>query len=253
MGTFLMCQCRMNRRMMLGLSGAAALPMLAGCDDVDLVSDETVEAMGLEAWADIRQSSPAVADSDLQGALTQVSTRLLRAANEVPDAWEVLVFSGPEINAFALPGRKIGVYEGMFQVVANEDQLAAIVGHEIGHLQAEHSQERMNAQVARGWGMRALSLVLQLGEVEYAAEIAAALGVGVEYGLVLPYSRRQELEADRLGLLTMAGAGFRPEEAVTLWQRMDAAIGDRAPEFLATHPAPQSRIAEIEAMLVDLQ
>ncbi len=248
-----MCQCRMNRRTMLGLSGAAALPMLAGCDNVDLVSDETVEAMGLEAWADIRQSSPVAADADLQNALNQVSTRLLSAANEVPEEWEVLAFGGPEINAFALPGRKIGVYEGMFRVVANEDQLAAVVGHEIGHLQAEHSQERMNAQIAKGWGLRALSLALQLGEVEYAAEIAAALGVGVEYGLVLPYSRRQELEADRLGLVTMAGAGFRPEEAVTLWQRMDAATDDRAPEFLATHPAPQSRIAEIKAMLPELR
>jgi len=243
----------MNRRTILGLSGAAALPMLAGCDDVDLVSDETVEAMGLEAWADIRRTSPLAADDDLQATLNQVSTRLLRAANEAPDAWEVLVFRGPEINAFALPGRKIGVYEGMFQVVANEDQLAAIVGHEIGHLQAEHSQERMNAQVAQGWGMRALSLILQLGEVEYAAEIAAALGIGVKYGLVLPYSRRQELEADRLGLLTMAGAGFRPEQAVALWQRMEAATANRAPEFLATHPAPESRIAEIEAMLAELR
>lgn len=248
-----MCQCRMNRRTMLGLSGAAALPVLAGCDEVDLVSDETVEAMGLEASADIRQTSPVAANPDLQGTLTRVSTQLLRAADEEPDAWEVLVFRGSEINAFALPGRKIGVYEGMFQVVANEDQLAAIVGHEIGHLQAEHSQDRMNAQVAKGWGMRALSLVLQLGEVEYAAEIAAALGIGINYGLVLPYSRRQELEADRLGLLTMAAAGFRPEEAVTLWQRMDAAISDRAPEFLATHPAPQSRIAELEAMLPELR
>ncbi|MFZ3584038.1 hypothetical protein ACOI1H_17985 [Loktanella sp. DJP18] len=92
-----MCQCRINRRAMLGLSGVAALPLLAGCDDVDLVSDETVEAMGLEAWADIRRSSPVAANDDLQEALNQVSTRLLQAANEVPDAWEVLVFRGPEM------------------------------------------------------------------------------------------------------------------------------------------------------------
>lgn len=248
-----MCQCRMNRRTMLGLSGVAMLPMLAGCDGVDLVSDATVEAMGLRAWEDIRQSTTVATNPDLQSALDHVSGRLLIAANEVPDNWEVLVFKGSEVNAFALPGRKIGVYEGMFGVVANEDQLAAIVGHEIGHLRAEHSQERMNAQVATGWGMRALSLILQVGEVEYAAEIAAALGIGVEYGLVLPYSRRQELEADQLGLFLMVEAGFRPAEAVTLWQRMDVALGGRVPEFLATHPAPRSRIAEIEAMLPELR
>nr|WP_111298532.1 M48 family metallopeptidase [Paracoccus saliphilus] len=247
-----MCHCLMNRRSMLKLSGAGTL-LLGGCDNVDLVSDETVEAMGLEAWADIRQATPVATDAAMQATLNNVSAQLLSAVGEAPGDWEVLVFRGNEINAFALPGRKIGVYEGMFQVVANADQLAVIVGHEIGHLQAEHSQERMNAQLAQGWGMRALSLILRLGEVEYAAEIAAALGAGVEYGLVLPYSRRQELEADRLGLLAMAEAGFRPDEAVKLWRRMDQAIGNRAPEFLATHPAPTSRIAAIEAMLPEFR
>lgn len=141
----------------------------------------------------------------------------------------------------------------MFDVLTNQDQLAAIVGYEIGHLQAEHGQERINAQVATGWGRRALSFILEGAElegaeVEYAEEIAAALGIGVKYGLVLPYSRRQELEA----VLTMAKAGYSPSEAVALWQRMDVATANRPPEFLATHPAPQSRIAAIEAMLLEL-
>ncbi len=248
-----MCNCPIGRRGLLKMAGGGALPLLGGCDDVDLVSDATVEAMGLQAWTEIRDATPVAADAALQAALDAVSGRLLAAAGEAPGDWEVLVFRGPEINAFALPGRKIGVYEGMFGVVGNADQLAAIVGHEIGHLQAEHSQERMNAQVAKGWGLRALSFVLQMNEVEFAAEIAAALGVGVEYGLVLPYSRRQELEADRLGLVTMAEAGYRPEESVALWRRMEAATADRAPEFLATHPAPQSRIREIEAMLPEIR
>lgn len=238
---------------MLRLSGAASLPMLGGCDDIDLVSNETVEAMGLQAWAEIRQTTQITTNADLQTVLNDVSARLLIAANEAPADWEVLVFRGPEVNAFALPGRKIGVYEGMFSVIANKDQLAVIVGHEIGHLQAEHSQERMDAQVAKGFGMRALSLVLEMSEVEYSEEIAATLGLGLEYGLILPYSRRQELEADQLGLLTMAAAGFRSSEAVTLWQRMDAAVANRAPEFLATHPTPQSRIAAIKEMLPRLR
>jgi predicted Zn-dependent protease len=101
--------------------------------------------------------------------------------------------------------------------------------------------------------MRALSMILELSEVEYSEEIAAALGMGLDYGLILPYSRRQELEADRLGLFTMAAAGFDPSEAVALWQRMEAAVTNRAPEFLATHPAPQSRIAAIKKMLPDLR
>jgi len=248
-----MCNCRMNRRTMLRLSAAASLPILGGCDDVNLVADETVEAMGLQAWADIQKSTQVTTNANLQTTLNDISARLLIAANEAPVDWEVLVFRGPEVNAFALPGRKIGVYEGMFEVIANQDQLAAIVGHEIGHLQAEHSHERMDAQAAKGFGMRALSMILELSEVEYSEEIAAALGMGLDYGLILPYSRRQELEADRLGLFTMAAAGFDPSEAVALWQRMEAAVTNRAPEFLATHPAPQSRIAAIKKMLPDLR
>ncbi len=164
-----------------------------------------------------------------------------------------MVFARPDVNAFALPGRKIGVFEGMFAVTANRDQLAAIVGHEIGHLQAEHGQERMSAQVAQGWFMRLVSLVLNLGDVQYAAEIAAALGLGMQYGLLMPYSRRQELEADRLGLFAMADAGYRPEEAVQLWRRMETATRGGPPEFLATHPAPASRIQEIEELLPEVR
>jgi predicted Zn-dependent protease len=192
------------------------------------------------------------ADADLQGALDAVAERMIRAAGESRGDWEAVVFARPDINAFALPGRKIGVFEGMFRVTETPDQLAAIVGHEVGHLQAEHAQERMSAQVAQGWFMRLVALLLNVGEVEYAAEIAAALGLGVQYGLLMPYSRRQELEADRLGLVSMAEAGYAPEEAVALWRRMDTAVAGRPPEFLATHPAPASRIREIEAYLPEI-
>lgn len=237
------------------MASATALPLLSGCGEefpFDLVSDETVRAMGLQAWEEIRSKSPAPSDPDLQAALERVSTRLLSAAGERPGDWEVAVFARPEVNAFALPGKKIGIFEGMFRVVDSADQLAAVVGHEIGHLQADHAQERMNAQVAKQWGLRLVALLLQIGDIEYAAEIAAALGLGVEYGLVLPYSRRQELEADRLGLVTMAAARFDPREAVDLWQRMEAVSGPRVPEFLATHPTPRSRIEAIEAMLPEV-
>ncbi len=251
----MMCQCHLSRRGFLRLGGAGALPLLSGCDglpDIDLVSDETVEAMGLQAWDEISAAAPPTRNAELQQALDRVAVRLLEAAGERVDDWEAVVFARPDINAFALPGRKIGVYEGMFDVVETPDQLAAVVGHEIGHLQAEHGQERMNAQVAQSFGMRIVAFFLDLGDVQYANEIVAALGLGVEVGLVLPYTRRQELEADRLGLRGMAEAGFDPEAAIALWQRMDAAMGRRAPEFLATHPAPASRIDAIREMLPTL-
>lgn len=253
-----MCRCHpLPRRRLLTLMGAAATaPLLGGCGEelpFDLVSDSTVVEMGLKGWEEIRAKTPVSQDARFQNVLDQISARLLDAIGANPADWETVVFASPQVNAFALPGNKIGVFEGMFQVIGSADQLAAIVGHEIGHLQAEHGKERMNAQVAKEFGMRLISLLLQLGDVEYAVEIAAALGIGVEYGLVLPYSRNQELEADRLGLVTMAQAGFEPAEAVELWRRMEAAGGSRVPDFLATHPAPQARIRAIEEMLPQIR
>jgi predicted Zn-dependent protease len=249
-----MCQCHaMKRRRLLKLGGAAMLPLLAGCDapPVAIVSEDSVEAMGLRAWREIAAASPISEDPELQSALDRVAVPLLEAAGERPEQWEVRVFDRPDVNAFALPGRKIGVYEGMFRVTRNLDQLAAVVGHEIVHLQADHSFERVNAEVAAEWGLNLLYLALQLGGVEYAPEIAAALGIGVEYGLVRPYSRSQELEADRIGLTAMAAAGFAPGEAAALWRQMDTVAGPRLPAFLATHPATAERVEAIEAIIAE--
>lgn len=244
-----MCQSCFTRRAFLGASLTAPIA-LSGCDEApNLVSDEEAARMGQEAWEQMLEDTPLSRNRSYQQALESVSMRLLNASTVDHDGWEIEVFASPQINAFALPGGKIGVYEGMFDVVQNEAQLAAIVGHEIGHLEAEHAQKRMSAQIARNAGVRIVSFFLNIGGVEYGAEIAAALGLGLDYGLLLPYSRDHEIEADALGLSTMADAGFNPREAVTLWQRMQAAQGDRPPAFLATHPTPTSRIREIEAIL----
>ncbi|SFP89560.1 M48 family metallopeptidase [Tranquillimonas alkanivorans] len=244
--------CGLSRRKFLTLSAAGAVPIVSGCDRVNLVSDEEVVAMGLQAWQELRADAPPSGNREAARALEDVANRLLAAAGEAPEAWEVVLFARPDINAFALPGNKIGVFEGMLKVTRTQDQLAAVVGHEIGHLAEDHGQERMNAAVAKDRGLSILYRLLQWGGVEYAAEIAAALGLGVEFGLVLPYSRRHELEADRYGILAMQQAGYDPRQAVELWRNMDAATGRRLPEFLATHPAPASRIEEIEELLVEI-
>ena len=245
-----------GRRHMLGLlGGVAAAPLLGACDEgdgfpVQLVPEETVQQLGLESWQRIREQTQPTSDPGLQQTLDRVGRQLLAAAGEDPANWEMVVFAGDDVNAFALPGGKIGVFEGMFNVAESADQLAAVVGHEIGHVQAEHSQERLSAAVAKDLGLRLISSALQIGDIQYANEIAALLGAGAEFGLVLPYSRQQELEADRLGLFTMAEAGFDPRAAVTLWERMDAmAGGQRTPAFLSTHPAPTDRIEALEALL----
>ncbi|MEM7642941.1 MAG: M48 family metallopeptidase [Pseudomonadota bacterium] len=205
--------------------------------------------MGIAAWQDMTATKPLSSNADYADVVGRVAGRLLRAAGHSPGDWEFAVFADPSANAFALPGRKIGVHEGMLHLTATEGQLAAIIGHEIGHIEAEHSKERMSAQVASGWGVRIAGWLLNAGEIEYADEIAAALGLGVEVGLLRPYGRGQEEEADELGVIAMAEAGYDPAEAIGLWRRMEAAGGQRLPEFLSTHPAPRNRIDRIRDVI----
>lgn len=241
---------KMTRRNALCV--CAGLPALAACQfdsPLDLVSSDQVEALGLQSWQQITQTTPRSRNSAMQGQADQITGRLLRSVGEDPRQWETVVFARPQINAFALPGRKIGVYEGMFGVAENSDQLAAVIGHEIGHVQADHGEARIEREVATGVGLNIVEGLLRMGDVQFAGEIAGALGLGANYGIILPYSRRQELEADEIGLRLMAGAGYDPAQAVTLWQNMSRANNGAPPEFLSTHPAPASRIEEIQRQL----
>jgi predicted Zn-dependent protease len=232
------------------LAGVTLLPATTGCDRVAslVVSDEMVEQLGLETWGRLRQRMPISQDAQARQRVAQIARRLLNAAGEDPTRWDVQVFAQPEANAFVLPGRKIGVFEGMLKVARSDGELAAVIGHEIGHLEAEHSRERVSAETLRYWGLQLISFLLQVNDVAFAQEIAALLGVGVEFGLVRPYGRAQELEADRLGLFMMAKAGYDPREAAELWRRMDKR-GGGVPAILSTHPAPQDRIEAIEALV----
>jgi predicted Zn-dependent protease len=225
----------------------------AGSDDtglgIDLVSEEQVQQMGVESWQRIRSETPASDDQEAQQVAQRVSGDLLQAVGADPADWEVVVFQSEEANAFALPGGKIGIYEGMFEAVQNDAQLAAVVGHEIGHLQADHPRERINSEVATQGVVQLVSAALQVGNVGYANAIAGALGAGAQYGVLLPYSRNQELEADRVGLQLMAQAGYDPREALAFWQEMQQQGGGEPPAFLSTHPAAGDRIGQLEELM----
>ncbi len=232
---------------------ALTAPLLAGCDAdrwiINLVPESQVLAMSLATWQQVRATTPASKDERRQGIVRDIATRLLRANGHDPSRWQVELFASPQVNAFALPGGRIGVFEGMFRVAENRDQLAAVIGHEVGHVVARHGQSRMNAEAMRQLGLRVINIALGISNVRYANEIAAVLGAGTEFGLLLPYSRNQELQADQFGLFAMARAGFAPDQAPALWRRMDAMVPQRGPTFLATHPAPATRIQELEAMV----
>ena len=160
--------------------------------------------------------------------------------------WEVVVFEDKSPNAFALPGNKIGIHTGMLALVDNQDQLAAVIGHEVGHVLAKHSNERASQEMAVNSGMAIIQAVgapqSALGQTAF-----GLLGVGAEYGILMPYSRVQESEADIIGVDLMAKAGFDPRQSVTLWQKMEQATQGQQPiEFMSTHPAHATRIQNLE-------
>ncbi len=244
-----------GRRTVLAMLTGAGMAVLAGCAGegqtglgLNLVSPEQVQQLGIESWQKLRAETPPSDNATYQAALRKVSNRLLTAAGENPGAWEAVVFKGDAANAFALPGNKIGVYEGLFRVAENEEQLAVVVGHEIAHNQQNHAAERLNSTMATQMGVQLVGVALGATGYGNPNAIAALLGAGAQYGLILPYGRNQELEADRLGLLLVARAGYDPREAVRLWRNM-ASTGTRQPEFLSTHPGPENRIAQLERLM----
>ncbi|MGH8530491.1 MAG: M48 family metallopeptidase [Nevskiales bacterium] len=205
-----------------------------------LFSDRQMDQMGDEAYTEIKKKTPISKDARGTARVQCVAQALTR---EVGGKWEVNLFAGKEANAFALPGGKIGVYEGLLQVATTQGQLAAVLGHEIGHVQAEHANQRVSTSVVTDLGLRALEGFTNLGQSRTAM---AALGLGAQFGVLLPFSRGQESAADGLGLKFMSRAGFHPSESVALWQNMQRASGKGPPQFLSTHPSSKNRIRDLQ-------
>jgi predicted Zn-dependent protease len=176
-----------------------------------------------------------------------VGQRVVEAAGLGGRPWDYAVFEDTAPNAFVLPGGHVGVTSGLLLLVDNDDQLAAVIGHEAGHVVAHHAAERQSQTVAS-------SLVLGvLGAAAGSSEAAQAISdygkTGAKYGFLLPFSRKQELEADRLGVDFVQRAGYRPHEAVVLWLHMQAQGGSSSPQFASTHPSDAARIAALQAYL----
>ncbi|MGE5476012.1 MAG: M48 family metallopeptidase [Bacteroidales bacterium] len=237
----------MGMLVVLPLAGCAAGSTGLGLNLVDLAQ---VDEEGVRAWQQLRAETPASTDAQAQARARRVADRVLAGAGENPAQWEVEVFHSDQINAFALPGNKIGVFEGMMRLAGSDDELAAVLGHEVGHNKAHHAAERMSTDAAAQLGVQVLSSVLGGGNSQMAA---ALLGAGAQYGIVLPYSRNQELQADQLGLDYMARAGFDPHAAIALWHKMEKAAGGGPPTFLSTHPATGERIQGLEAHMPEAE
>lgn len=239
-------------------AGIAAALLLAACETVpitgrsqiQLISEQDETAMGLQAFEDVLKKEKVSTDPQLNALVQRVGMRIAAATGRADYRWEFRVIDNDkQANAFCLPGGKVAVYTGILPITRDEAGLAAVIGHEVAHAIARHGGERVSQQmVAEG-----LSAALVIGtQDEGRANLyAGLLGVGATLGVLLPYSRLQESEADRLGLIYMAKAGYEPGAARDVWIRMrDASKGkSRPPEFLSTHPATDTRIRQIEEWL----
>lgn len=231
-------------------SGCATVPE-TGRSQLLLFPDSQMTALGLQAYEEILKKEKVSTDPEANALVRRVGERIAVASGKDYE-WRFTVIDAPKtINAFALPGGKVAVYTGILPVTQDEAGLAVVMGHEVAHATARHGAERMSQStllqgLALGGGV-----ALGGGDPEKSRAIYGALGVGAAVGVVLPFSRKQESEADRIGLRYMARAGYDPEAAIPFWERMDAAARgkQRPPEFLSTHPSGETRIRQIREWL----
>lgn len=240
-------------RTVLAASLLAALAACAttptGRSQMLLVSDGEIERMGATAFEKLKSSEKPSRDAALQrraSCVTQAVVAQLEPAWR-QRGWEVQVFDDDSINAFALPGGKVGINSGLMRFVESDDELAVVIGHEIAHVVFRHGAERVSQQFAAGAAIELVgAYVGRNGSSPASQQAMALLGLGAQVGVMLPFSRKHEREADRYGQQLMAQAGYDPQAAAALWQRMQAReSGPRPPLLLSTHPDPAARSEDL--------
>ena len=230
------------------LTACASSP--TGRHQLKLFPSAEIDKMGIQSLSQMKEETPATDDTPTRRYVNCVADKVIA---QVPEKyginnWEVVVFDSDQVNAFALPGGKVGIYTGLLKVANNQHQLAAVIGHELAHVLAEHGNERVSTAFATQTGL-ALAYKISGEPSSEKDQLFALLGIGSQVGIVLPFGRLQESEADVMGLELMAKAGFNPEESVTLWQNMAKASGGSQPEFLSTYPSHDRRIRDLKKQM----
>ncbi|WP_125716390.1 M48 family metallopeptidase [Pseudoalteromonas rubra] len=245
----------MNKKIMAAVAIAVTLmgckTSPTGRTQIALYSEQKMDEMGTASFEQMKQEQTIEQNAKTNRYVQCVADALIAQlpVQYAQQQWEVVVFKEPSANAFALPGGKIGVHTGLLSVAKDQHQLAAVMGHEVGHVIAQHANERVSQNSLLQIGLQAGNVALEMGNVQYRNAIMQGLGLGAQYGVMLPFSRSHESEADVIGLDLMAKAGFNPQGAVELWQNMDKAGGERPAEFLSTHPSPENRIALLQSKM----
>lgn len=217
-----------------------------GRQQFTLMSAQQLDAMGAQSFQQLKQEERVENNPGINryvGCVASAITAELGGQR----SWEVVVFRNDAASAFALPGGKIGVYTGLMKVAKNQHQLATVIGHEVGHVIANHANERVSQQFAVQGGLSILGSAA--GSLDAATQqgLMQALGLGAQVGILLPFSRTHESEADVIGLDLMARAGFDPRQSLALWDNMTRAGGSQPPQFLSTHPAHGDRARNLQA------
>jgi predicted Zn-dependent protease len=256
-----------SRRSLSRVWGIGFLLLLFACSTVpitgrrsfNIVSDSELLTMSLQQYNDVLKKSKLSNDPVKVQMVRRVGERIARATeqffrengleSEISNyKWEFnLIEDDKTVNAWCMPGGKVAVYTGILPVTQDDTGLAVVMGHEISHAIAKHGNERMSQGLVAQGVATGLSAALSTHPGTTSQLFMTVFGVGAQYGVLLPYGRLQESEADHIGLILMAKAGYDPRQAVPFWQRMNKSGGARPPEFLSTHPAPETRIKDIEA------
>jgi predicted Zn-dependent protease len=234
------------------LVGCATVP-LTGRKQLLLLSEGEETSLGLQAYQEVLSKETLSSDPAANALVQQVGARIAAATGKGYQ-WEFKVVDKPgTVNAFCLPGGKVVVYTGLLPVAQDANGLATVIGHEVAHAIARHGGERVSEGLIANMGLEAVSAAMGNKDPNTVKTVTGLLGAGVQVGVLLPFSRDQESEADHMGLIYMAKAGFPPETAVAFWQRMAALSQGAPPELLSDHPSDARRIQQIQAWLPEAQ
>lgn len=232
---------------------AVSFPVLEACtynealgrNQLVLVDDNALAQAAAQSWSQALASESVSRDAAMNERVRRVGGRIVQAAGMGNMNWEYAVFTSATPNAFVLPGGRMGVTTGLLALVQNDDQLAAVIGHEAAHVTARHAAERYSQTALTQTGLQVVSGAAG----DYGRAVGALGGIGAQVGVLLPFSRQHELEADRIGVDYMHRAGFDPRQSLALWRLMAAQRQGSTPEFASTHPSDASRIAALEAYI----